>query len=68
MSRLSPPHSALGGIEMVAAAGASLVSQQVAPSPLGNSGWREGAAQHWMEAAGAQFPALQMGRSDFIAP
>lgn len=53
---------------MVADARASLVFQQVAPLPLENSGWWEGAAQLWMEAAGAQFPALQMGRSDFIVP
>lgn len=63
-----PLHWAPGGIKMVAHARAALFLQQVALLPFGNRAGGKG-PPHWIEVAVVvQFPALQMGRSDFIVP
>lgn len=62
-----PLHWVPGRIKMVAHARAALFVQQVALLPFGNRVGGPG-PPHWIEAAVAQFPAVQMGRSDFIVP
>lgn len=52
---------------MVACARAALFLQQVALLPFGNRVGGPG-LPHGIEAVLAQFPAVQMGRSDFIVP
>lgn len=56
-----------GGIKMVACARAALFLQQVALLPFGNRVGEPGPPRG-IEAVLAQFPAVQMGRSDFIVP